>query len=78
MRNFLRIIYPFLINKSYKSYNLQFLEQFFMLMMTLTLFELGYDLSYFNLHKLETLAAHTVTNLICNWIILIIRNMCHF
>jgi len=78
MRNLLRIIYPLLMNKSYKSYNLQFLEQFFMLMMTLTLFELGYDLSYFNLHKLETLAAHTATNLICNWIILIIRNMCHF
>ena len=46
MRNLLRIIYPLLMDKSYKSYNLQFLEQFFMLMMTLTLFQLGYDLSY--------------------------------
>ena len=72
MRNFPRIIYPLRMNESYISYNLQFLEQFFTLMMTLTQFELGYNLSYFNLHKLETLAAHTVTNLICNWIILII------
>ena len=78
MRNFPRIIYPLRMNESYISYNLQFLEQFFTLMMTLTQFELGYNLSYFNLHKLETLAAHAVTNLICNWIILIIRNMCHF